>query len=368
MFTSYLFNGVTPEVALVIAGIHGSELSGIEVANWIRIKLLKSKTLPRFITIIVPEIYPDQARIARMYRSKNKFTKEDNIAGRYVQLGKDQIEPSRQFPKPGTPANSYGNKTDYHGTVPNILTPGGFPVLPETLDLLWLIETWKPVRIASIHALRKPSTVKKTKDAPGVFVDPRYEYDVACAKYFPYPAGKILKGKIDKYNLNDCKFIIDKDPAFPIKQGVIKVMNSARNQDGQKDDLLAFNIAKAIASKKKELVPGNHLQDPPEVVHYSASTPPTFAGYSLGDWGPVKVDKKGDSGDRAGCPIITVEVYQQYESWAFVNSEQFYDEDGNLLKNPPLKPGTSERWPFDKPRCKDLQIYADALLAQFLMQ
>ena len=83
MFTCYSFNGATAEVALVIAGIHGSELSGIEVANWMRVKLLKVTNLPRFTTIIIPEVYPRQAQEARDYRRQNKFTKEHNaLTGR----------------------------------------------------------------------------------------------------------------------------------------------------------------------------------------------------------------------------------------------------------------------------------------------
>jgi hypothetical protein len=369
MFTCYFFNGITPKVALVIAGIHGSEISGIEVANWMRVKLQKSKNLPRFTSIIIPEVYPEQARTARDYRRQNKFTKEHSATGRQVLVGKTVVEPNRQFPKPGNPASSFGSQTFDPGPVTMSVAPGGQPVLPETFELLRLIELTKPARIASIHAHRAVLAAKKGTDAPGIFVDPRYNFADGCVEEYMYKKGQMRKGP---FNTNRCKFDLQKDPAFPQVKGAKKEMVSALDQDGQKDDLLAFNIATAIASKRKELVPGNHLQHKPEVVHYSASVPPDYAGFSLGDWGPVKVDKKGDPGERPGCPVITVEVFEQYESWAFINGEQFYSEDGKPLKGKtqPLIPGEGKGkpWPFDKQRSDALQVYADTLIASFLMK
>ena len=259
------------------------------------------------------------------------------------------VEPNRQFPKPGNSASSYGSQTLVPGPVTISVTPGGQMVLPETFELLRLIELTKPARIASIHAHRAIPALKKGTDGPGIFVDPRYTFSDGCVSEYTYKKGQMRKGP---FNTNKCKFDLKKDPAFREVKGAKKEMVSALDQDGQKDDLLAFDIATAIASKQRELVPGNHLQDKPEVVHYSASVTPEYAGFSLGDWGPVKVDAKGDLGQRPGCPVITVEVLEQYESWAFINGEQFYSEDGNLLKGKtrPLVPGRKpgEPWPFDK--------------------
>src|SRR5260370_40896212 len=63
------------EVALVIAGIHGSELSGIEVARWLFDMLTERwnkqpSIKPYYTTVIIPEIYPESAKLARMH-SKN---------------------------------------------------------------------------------------------------------------------------------------------------------------------------------------------------------------------------------------------------------------------------------------------------------
>ena len=358
MLSCYVFNGRSAEVALVIAGIHGSELSGIEVANWMRIKLQKRKDRPPFTTIIIPEIFPDQARMARDFRRKNKFTKANSAIGRQVPMGKTVVEPNRQFPKPGE---------SYFGADPVTikLTPGGQPILPPTLELLRLIELVKPARIAAIHAHRKVVAKKAQQDAPGIFVDPRYTFSDDCVGIYQYKKGQVLKGP---FNTVKCKFDLAKDPAFPLVKGVKKEVVGALDDDGKKDDLLALSIATQVASKRKELVPGNHLQNKPEVIHYSASEPPEYAGFSLGDWAPVDVGKEDDPDYRPGCPVITVEVLEQYESWAFVGGEQCYSEEGKPVKGkrPPEIAGTKKRWPFDKKRSADLQIYAEALVAKFL--
>ena len=65
--TAHFFEGKSPDVALVIAGVHGSEVSGIEVAQWILVKLYRrinadrEKGRPHYTTIIIPELFPDQA-------------------------------------------------------------------------------------------------------------------------------------------------------------------------------------------------------------------------------------------------------------------------------------------------------------------
>ena len=35
--TTYCFFGTSPDFVLIIAGIHTSEQSGVEIANWIRV-------------------------------------------------------------------------------------------------------------------------------------------------------------------------------------------------------------------------------------------------------------------------------------------------------------------------------------------
>src|SRR5262249_10309837 len=64
--TAYYFPGETAERALVIGGVHGSELAGIEVAQRV-VDDLKSGKLPKpyYTVIVVPELYPESAALAR---------------------------------------------------------------------------------------------------------------------------------------------------------------------------------------------------------------------------------------------------------------------------------------------------------------
>jgi len=380
MLASQFFMGKSEEVALVIAGVHGSELSGIEVARWMCVKL-GQRLSPWYTTVIIPELFPRQAEIAREW-ALEKYDQwgdprrymDDDSRGRLVG---GTIEPNRQFPRPGHSLSDLGPTTD-----------AGQPVLVETRALLRLIDDLKPARIASLHAhsipgvkfakdgsASRPKELKKGEDWPGIFVDPRYQFSESCLQFTSFEDGAPFfypDGKRGRYDLNGCKFDLERDPAFPHKGSAdLKRRESARDRaQGAEDDALAFGIAKAIDAQDKSLVPGNHLcDDGKEVVHYAASDPPSIRGWSLGDWGPVAVTPERGTGGHPGAPVITVETYKYYESWSFANGEQLYGEDGRLLpgRTSRLAPGANQRrWPIDMARSAQLQIYAQALIDVFL--
>lgn len=346
--------------ALVVAGIHGSELSGIEVANWLRVKLLADfykGRRPTYTTLIVPEVFPKQAQIARAKRSPG--SKADSPVGRYVEhkhrdkrgklIATLHIEPNRQFPPPGEPSARIIAKGSPIGPDGKPLKAGGvdIPLLEEIKELLTLIEWFKPSRITALHAHSVPGgPAKKGTDWPGIFVDPRYTYPDRCTD----PSSP--------FDLNRCKFDLSLDPAF-VGEGPPQGKRAicARTSAGQDDDRLALALAKAVEQKDPSLVPGNHLKDPPEIVHYCQSRKPP-SGFSLGDWGPVAVGK--DPGRRDGAPVITIEVPHQYDSGAFQGGEQMMGENCQPLPGRPKPKG------FDSARCRSLQVYADALIKVFL--
>src|SRR5438132_12791767 len=75
-------NNTKGEVAFVIAGVYGSELSGIEVARWLFVKLTEQyekNIQPYYHTLIIPELYPDSAKLARM-RNQDLQTKDPMLA------------------------------------------------------------------------------------------------------------------------------------------------------------------------------------------------------------------------------------------------------------------------------------------------
>ena len=62
------FKGAIDEVALVIAGVHGSELSGVEVAErFIRLLSAPNAMRPFFTVVIVPQLFPDNVEAKRVW-------------------------------------------------------------------------------------------------------------------------------------------------------------------------------------------------------------------------------------------------------------------------------------------------------------
>src|SRR6266446_6540979 len=63
--TTITFPGQIKDVALVVAGIHASELSGIEIAKWLWVLLEGQAKRPLFTTIMIQEVFPNLAMMAR---------------------------------------------------------------------------------------------------------------------------------------------------------------------------------------------------------------------------------------------------------------------------------------------------------------
>lgn len=387
------FEGTDPGFVLIIAGIHTSEQSGIEVARWTAVKLAARDKPTRLGAIIIPEVFPERATAARTEEFPKKpiseSWREDKPAtrtkykGRSKTVSKDQvIFPARQFPPPGRPLSFLhkGLLRNEAGTDLTDDTGKKIPLQPEIIYLIHILEEVQPVRIVSVHGkiqrnadhLRKAvkdklinmseDDIKKWDghaingvNFPGVFVDPRYTVSTTRK------AGDSLE--LSKFNA-------DLDPAFPLQGDAAKKrFDSAVSSLGKADDALCLAMAKAIGDKS--LVPGNHLDDPIPVVHYAkeGGTPDAF---SLGDWGPVEVKTSGTTtGARPGAPVFTIEVDGNLESWAFADGRQMMTEDGKAL---PPRPTPSERAgkktpkaganpSFDPARSKALQAYAQGIIA-----
>jgi len=288
--TAHFFEGKSPDVALVIAGVHGSEVSGIEVAQWILVKLYRrinadrEKGRPHYTTIIIPELFPDQAALARQCSRRDVDPQlqtlcDDNHSrgGRYIPVSQRGqrivlsqtrgrtsvpagdnvsnykfIEPNRQFPPPALPL-SYLNRRP-GPTFPDGTPIPGVPLLDETRWLLQFIEFYKPKRIASVHAHSIPNVIEKGTDAPGIFVDPRYKYDKrGCLNDPMVPTDeqkeRELGIKPNPFETNPCKFDLAKDPAFPVI-GLIKQLNDTI-ANMNKDDPKVQNVRNLIEQTQK---------------------------------------------------------------------------------------------------------------------
>ena len=269
----FRFPGRTDRRALILAGVHGTEPAGVDVANLIVTELrdaLKAGRTLGFETIIIP----------RLIKRHNK------ASPRFVLIGKVNVEPNRNFPQPGESYATAHNRGKLRKDKAEFLDPqtGKPPVgehasqrmLDETRILLRIIESFKPQRLASLHA---HSLSCIPGDAQGIFVDPRGGLDATTGK--PLTAEGIS------------------DDAFTGKL---------------LDQGFAFFAANPLPrDTRKSLVcnpfSGHFRHDGTRAIHYSSVK--RAAGTSLGDWAPATVNETPDlGGNRPGITTLTVEIPQ----------------------------------------------------------
>ncbi|MGH2561233.1 MAG: hypothetical protein ACRDJH_19360, partial [Thermomicrobiales bacterium] len=145
---AYFFPGRTDERALVISGIHGSELSGIQVVEQL-LERLRTGPRPHYTVIVVPRLFPDNAALAESRPA---------AIGTRANVGRntdDDNPTNRQYPgfgrafDPSHPVDDRGQRMEL-----------------ETIALLTLIDRFRPSRIASVHATH-------TLENAGIYADPR---------------------------------------------------------------------------------------------------------------------------------------------------------------------------------------------------
>ncbi len=151
---AYYFPGSSDKRAIVIGGMHGSELSSIEIAR-VLISELQSRSQsggkrPYYNVIIIPTLFPDNAEKAK--ENPEQIGSTTNL-GRYS--SSNSVDPNRQMPSLGKSFNTKNPVDDL-----------GRAIEQENQVLLQLIEKYRPQRIINIHAIRD-------KDRAGIFADPR---------------------------------------------------------------------------------------------------------------------------------------------------------------------------------------------------
>lgn len=144
----YFFPGTSDKKAVIIGGMHGSELSSIEVATTL-VKKLSSGEEPYYNVVVIPSLFPDNAQAAKEYK-ENRIG--DNT-GRYT--NETTADPNRQMPLPGKPF-----------TPEHPFDAMNREIEQENQALLALIQQFSPDRFLAIHAI-------KDRSKAGVFADPR---------------------------------------------------------------------------------------------------------------------------------------------------------------------------------------------------
>jgi len=149
MIEAWFFPGTSEKKALVIGGVHGTELSSTEVVKNLIEKLMQGGE-HYYSVVVIPCLFPDNAATAKENASAIGSTA--NI-GRYS--FSSAADPNRQMPSPGNPFDEESRK-DHMGR----------EIEKENQLLLRLINLFRPERIANIHAIRDI-------EHAGIYADPR---------------------------------------------------------------------------------------------------------------------------------------------------------------------------------------------------
>lgn len=231
----WYFPGTTNKRAIVLSGVHGSELSAIDVANLVVKQLYDGRT-PAYHTLIIPCLFPDNAVMAASV--PGEIGSPANI-GRYSKNA--MSDPNRQMPVAGTAFDSSA-----------ALDSRGRAIENENRLLLQLIQQFQPERIISIHAIRE-------KKFAGVFADPKTDANgtalgfsedsalaLRMAAYIQKHGGKV-QGNLSG-NAPNAKY--HSDPAIA-PAGTLQTRSSANGHSGG----TSLGTWAATATKKISYVP-----------------------------------------------------------------------------------------------------------------
>lgn len=156
---AFYFPGKSEQRALVIAGVHGSELSSVEVAYQLLKQLIQGNQ-PYYSVIVVPSLFPDNT--LKAINEPDQINSTANI-GRYTMSY--SVDPNRQMPSPG---KAYDESTGIDHL--------GRKIETENQLLLQLIQSFRPHRIINVHAIRN-------MNYGGVYADPRTDHNGIASGY-----------------------------------------------------------------------------------------------------------------------------------------------------------------------------------------
>jgi hypothetical protein len=146
----HVFPGRSSRRALVIGGVHGTESIGVEVTRHLIAELRTAARRHQrafFTTIVVPALFPDN--LPRSHGGR----------GRARRATQGRTDPNRQFPALSTGLDAHDDRR----SMPR--DAYGRPIEAANVALIELIRQFRPRRIASVHAIRKPTLA-------GIYADP----------------------------------------------------------------------------------------------------------------------------------------------------------------------------------------------------
>ncbi len=247
----YYFKGTGNQNALVIGGVHGSELSSVEVAAEV-IRQLQNGPKPFYNVIVIPSLFPDNKAVAESV--PGEIGSLQNI-GRYT--SEMTADPNRQMPALGHAFTS-DSPTDIAGRY----------IEMENQLLLQLIQLYKPERIASLHAIRN-------EELAGVYADPRTD----C---------------------NSLALGFEKDSSLAVQMATYIEENGGiapgNKAGGHKTAL--YYCDPAIAARGEKQTRNMHGSRLPQNKGY---------GVSLGSWASTGVCGEKDNDSRSASVLLTIE-------------------------------------------------------------
>jgi Domain of unknown function (DUF4157) len=260
---TYFFPGQTSRRAMIIGGVHGSEVSGVEVVENLLARMRASGAqTPYFSLIVIPRLFPERVAQEMATRrtpgtNSNAFRESGEFAN--LQGSRTEIPTNRNFPTPtgATP------EAVRHAATSATQDDAGLPILQQNRILLDLIDRFQPERIASVHANRRATGMRRGGPGSGVFVDPAH----------PTRTSTLPDPRVEDRNAN-------------------------RDHPQTAEDRLTANMARRVVNLGGR-AGGNFVETSDRVgqTRYDPAGTLHNQGQSLGTWGP-----------RAGMTIITVEV------------------------------------------------------------
>ena len=265
---AWYFPGTSDKKALVIGGMHGSELSSIEVAQALVEELLMQEEKPYYSVIVIPSLFPDNAATAM---------KVPEQAGSVLNIGRythdNAVDPNRQMPSPGKDFDDEQMTDHLHRSIEK-----------ENQLLLQLIRLYKPDRVANVHAIRNTSY-------GGIYADPRTDEKGIALGY-----------------ATDSSLAVDMAIAVAQRHG-----NVAGNRLDKRPTALYY--------KDPVPAPKGFLQKRNTVG--SALKAHRGSGISMGTWGTTAVKDDTDSSrNRNAMRVITIEVPGAKRSFDYKNPQQ----------------------------------------------
>lgn len=197
---THFFAGTSSERAIIFAGIHGSELSAVEVADRLVADLQSGAyPVPYYNVIIVPRLFPENVAAAEASgdpgtdtHGAGRYSSADRYADGDTPRDRMPVEPNRQNPSPGSGISM----TDAYPTISvgsgdNAQTE---VMEPENVIRHRLIQRFRPSRVCYLHASQMLTAGERRQGHArnaGIYYDPRtdaegnalpgYEDDAALA-------------------------------------------------------------------------------------------------------------------------------------------------------------------------------------------